>query len=258
MNLLVSGATGLVGGNFLTHARGLGHRCVRLTRTPKAGDDVGWDPARDRLDPAALEGFDAVVHLAGENIANSRWSADTKRRIHDSRVRGTSLLCRTLAQLDAKPSVLVAASAIGYYGNRGDEILDERSPPGGDFLAGVCCDWERATQAAADAGVRVAHARLGVVLSRSGGALRQMLTPFRLGVGGIIGNGKQFWSWVTNDDVARALMFTMETPSLLQAVDWHWVKWRTHFCWPARASTRGSCWRVVLCFNSPICGPPCG
>jgi uncharacterized protein (TIGR01777 family) len=219
MKILVSGATGLVGGHFVDYARTRGHRCVALTRTPSGPDDVGWDAAQGRLDPAALEGFDAVVHLAGENIATGRWTADKKRRIRESRVQGTSLLCQRLAQVDAKPPVLVAASAIGYYGDRADEELDERSAPGRDFLAEVCRDWEQATQPASEAGIRVANARLGVVLSRHGGALRQMLTPFRLGVGGVVGSGRQYMSWVANDDVAAALMFIIETPSLSQAVN---------------------------------------
>jgi uncharacterized protein (TIGR01777 family) len=219
MRILVSGATGLVGRYFSNRAQSAGHHCVTLTRRPRNEGDVGWDPQQHQLDPMQLSGFDAVVHLAGDNIAKGRWSPEKKRRIRDSRVQGTLLLCQTLAQLDDKPTAMVSASAIGYYGSRGDELLTEQSPPGSGFLADVCREWEQATQPAVDAGIRVANARIGVVLAADGGALKPMLIPFRLGVGGVVGDGRQYWSWIAIDDLAAALLFILQNSNLSQAVN---------------------------------------
>jgi len=208
MRVLMTGASGLIGarlGKFLEAEPTAAHSVVRLVRrTPNTGE-LSWDPDRGVLDAAALEGFDAVVHLAGENVGDGRWTDERKRRIEESRTKGTSLLADTLARLTNKPSVLVSASAVGYYGGRGrvEDAVDESAPAGDDFLARVCVAWEAAAKAAV--GIRVVHPRLAVVLSPDGGALARMLTPFRAGLGGPIGGGKQPFPWVTIDDAVSAL-----------------------------------------------------
>jgi uncharacterized protein (TIGR01777 family) len=193
-----------------------GHLVRRLVRQDvRDGErEIRWDPDGGQIDAAELNGVDGVVHLAGENIAGRRWSADFKRRILESRTRGTRLLATTLAGLDMKPSVLVSASATGFYGNRGAEPVDESSPSGSGFLAEVCREWEAATEPARDAGIRVVNLRTGVVLSPNGGALARMLPPFRMGVGGVVGAGRQYFSWIALDDLASAIMFALETESL--------------------------------------------
>jgi uncharacterized protein (TIGR01777 family) len=178
-------------------------RLVRGDAT--GGSALTWDPDRGRLEATALAGFDAVVHLAGENIANRRWTAAQKRRIRDSRVEGTRLLCRRLSELPAPPKVLVAASAVGYYGCHPSGVVDEGSPAGTGFLAEVCQAWEASTEPARSTGIRVVNLRLGLVLSRTGGALAKMLLPFRLGLGGKIGSGSQLVSWIAIDDVLGAI-----------------------------------------------------
>lgn len=205
MKILVTGASGLVGSALVPLLRVDGHEVARLVRSAPGAGDVQWDPDAETLGAEALEGFDSVVHLAGENIASGRWNAEKKRRIRESRVRGTRLLARTLAALERPPRVLVSASAVGFYGDRGEEELTEGSPAGTGFLSEVCGEWEAATEAAEGKGVRVVHARLGMVLSKRGGALAKMLTPFSLGVGGVLGNGRQYMSWITLDDAAAAL-----------------------------------------------------
>ena len=186
----------------------------RLVRGSRAdADDVQWDPMRGALAPDALDGVDAVVHLAGENLAQ-RWTSEHKRAILESRVRGTELLARTIAGMVRPPRVLVSGSAVGFYGDRGDEPLDEESSTGADFLAGVVREWEGATRAAADAGVRVVRIRSGVVLSPKGGALERLLTPFRLGVGGPIGSGRQWMSWISLHDHVSAMLHTIATETL--------------------------------------------
>jgi uncharacterized protein (TIGR01777 family) len=180
---------------------------------------IAWDPASKRLPAPALEGLDAVVHLAGENIAKGRWNAAKKAAIRDSRVQGTRVLCEALAQLVDAPKVLVSASAIGYYGSRGDRVMREDSRPGTDFLAEVCRDWEAATQPAQTRGIRVVHLRIGVVLARQGGALHAMLTPFKLGVGGVMGPGTQYVSWVALDDVVGIVMHALSNASLAGPVN---------------------------------------
>lgn len=204
MKILVTGASGLVGRALVPLLTAEGHEAARLVRSAPGAGDVPWDPDAGTLGAEALEGFDGVVHLAGENIASGRWNTEKKRRIRESRVRGTRLLSETLAALKRPPRVLVSASAVGFYGDRGEEELTEGSPAGTGFLSEVCREWEAATEAAEGKGVRAVHARLGIVLSRQGGALAKMLTPFRLGVGGVIGNGRQYMSWVTLDDAAAA------------------------------------------------------
>jgi len=187
----------------------------RLVRSqPKPGDMAAqWDPARGSIDAGGLEGIDGVVHLAGEPIGE-RWSAEKKARIRDSRVKGTRLLCETLAQRPTPPKVLVCASAIGYYGDRGAEVLTEESASGASFLADVCRAWEGATEPALQKGIRVVNLRFGVVLSAAGGALAKMLPPFRLGVGGILGSGKQYMSWMTLDDAVGAIRHALLTEPL--------------------------------------------
>jgi len=214
LDVLVSGSRGLIGSALIPALANEGHRVVRLTRSDSNGDNaVRWDPSAGTIDAARLEGIDAVVHLAGENIVG-RWTSDKKRRIRDSRVRGTRLLAETLAGLPAPPRVMVSASATGYYGDRGNELLREESAPGANFLAGVCQEWEAAAEPAREAGVRIVHPRFGLVLSPEGGALGTTLPIFRLGVGGKIGSGRQYWPWVAIDDVVGAIVHTLTTGSL--------------------------------------------
>jgi hypothetical protein len=215
MNILVTGSTGLVGSALVSSLTASGHKVIRLTRSRPAGQDqVQWNPESGSIDTAGLEGLDGVVHLAGESIASGRWTAEKKARIRDSRVKGTRFLCATLAGLAQPPKVLVAASAIGYYGDRGDEILREESPPGSNFLAGVGREWEAATEPAAQKGIRGVNLRIGVVLSTAGGALARMLFPFQMGLGGEIGSGKQYMSWIAIDDLVSIIVHALTTDSL--------------------------------------------
>ncbi len=194
--------------------------CARSSAAPRADKhEIRWDPAAGTIDSAELAAVDAVVHLAGENIVAKRWTPTFKHQVLESRIRGTNLLCQTLAGLASKPAVLVSASAIGYYGAHGDESIDESSPPGTGFLADVCQQWEAATQPARDAGIRVVNLRIGFVLAREGGGLAKMLTPFRLGLGGVIGSGRQYMSWIALDDLARAIQFTLSTAALAGPVN---------------------------------------
>jgi uncharacterized protein (TIGR01777 family) len=221
MNILVTGSSGLIGAALLPVLRAGGHSVVRLVRAggERAGDTVWWDPAAGVLDRAAIQGFDAVVHLAGEDIAGGSWTAGKKARIRESRVDGTALLARTLASLDRRPAALACASAIGYYGDRGSQILTEDTGPGTGFLASVCRDWEAAAAPAVEAGIRVAHLRFGVVLSADGGALARMLGPFRMGVGGPVGSGRQYVSWIALDDAVGAVGHVLLTRTLGGAVN---------------------------------------
>jgi len=213
MKILVTGASGTVGSVLVPFLTREGHSVTRLARSEPKPGEVRWDPAGGRIDKAGLEGHDAVVHLAGEPIAG-RWTQTRKKRIRDSRVQGTQLLSETLASLAQPPKVLVCASALGYYGDRGEEVLREDSGAGSGFLAEVCQQWEAAAQPARQKGIRVVHLRIGMVLSPAGGALAQMLLPFKLGVGGKIGSGKQYWSWVSVDDVVGVIQHTLMTESL--------------------------------------------
>ncbi len=223
MNLLVTGSSGLVGSALVSFLEAAGHRLTRLVRSqprpvPPRRDEVFWDPDAGRLDSSALEGLDAVVHLAGENIAG-RWTARKKARIRESRINGTCLLAESLAGLTHPPAVLVAASAMGYYGDRGDTVLIEESSPGEGFLAGVCRDWEAAAKPAAQKGIRVVHLRIGLVLSRAGGALARMLPPFKLCLGGRIGNGRQYMSWIAIDDLVQVIAHALTAQVLAGPVN---------------------------------------
>jgi uncharacterized protein len=210
VDVAVTGSHGFVGSALLPALTSEGHRPVRVVRSRAAGDDeLSWDPEAGTIDAAGLEGIGGVVHLAGAGIGDKRWTDTRKRLILESRTKGTSLLARTLAGLQHPPSTLVSASAIGYYGNRGDEPLDEQSAPGTDFVARVCVQWEGAAAPAADAGIRVARVRNGVVLGRGGGVLPRLLLPFRLGLGGRIASGRQYMSWISIDDEVRAIVHAL-------------------------------------------------
>ena len=221
LHVAVSGSTGLVGSALVPFLTTGGHRVTRLVRSQlhPGADEIRWDPIGGSIETAGLEGIDAVVHLAGENIAAGRWTAATKARIKESRVRGTRLLCEALARLHRPPPVVVCASAIGYYGDRGATSVDEDSAAGTGFLADVCRAWEAATAPAGDAGIRVVHLRCGVVLTAAGGALAKLLLPFQLGVGGRVGSGAQYMSWIGIDDVLGAILHTLRTTTLRGAVN---------------------------------------
>ena len=192
-----------------------GHDIFRLVRhAPNAETEVEWSPDRYSIALARLEGFDVVVHLAGESIAEGRWTDEKKKRIRESRVKGTRLLGDALANLSQPPKTLVCASAIGYYGDRGDEVLTEASAPGKDFLSDVCVEWEKATALASEKGIRVVNCRFGIILDADGGALKKMLPPFRMGVGGKIGSGQQWMSWIALDDVVRGIKFALANDSI--------------------------------------------
>ena len=215
MRILISGASGFLGGALRPALVAAGHSTAALVRRAPGGDEVQWDPAAP-LPAVRLGGFDAVVHLAGKNISG-HWSEKFKREVRQSRVQGTRTLATAAAESfrqTGQPRVFVAASATGYYGNRGDEGLTEASPRGQGFLADVCQEWEDAAAPAAEAGVRVVHVRIGIVLAKNGGALAAMLTPFRLGLGGPVGDGRQYWSWVALDDVVGAFLFALNTDKL--------------------------------------------
>jgi uncharacterized protein len=208
--ILVSGVSGPIGAALLPSLKARGYEITRLVRGPATGkDQISWDPGRP-IAPEAVSGFDAVVHLAGESIVG-RWTDEKKRKIRESRVAGTSTLAQALAQAQAKPQVFVCSSAIGYYGDRGNEILNEQSAPGTGFLPDVCREWESATQAAVRAEIRTVQMRTGVVLSPKGGALEKMLTPFEIGVGGKIGNGQQWMSWIDVQDMVGAIHHILDS-----------------------------------------------
>ena len=215
LHVAVTGAGGLIGSALSQRLLAAGHWVTPLVRRPANAGEISWDPENGRLEPGQLEGMDAVIHLAGENVG-ARWTAARKRRIRSSRIQGTRLLAHAIARARRRPGVLVSASAIGIYGNRGDEVLTENSPAGDpdlDFLAEVGREWEAAAEPARASGVRVIHPRFGVVLSPEGGALKKMLLPFRLGFGGRLGSGTQWMSWISIDDVVGAILHVLVTES---------------------------------------------
>lgn len=222
MKFLISGASGLIGSALSRELERSGKSVVRLVRRSSGlgPSELAWRPG-ERLDPALVSGFDVVIHLAGRNLAG-RWSARTMREIRESRLAGTRTIAEAVAEAfaaEGKPAVLVSASAVGYYGNRGDALLTEASPAGSGFLAELCRDWEETALATASAGVRVLLPRLGVVLSRDGGALAKMLPAFRLGLGGRLGSGEQFWSWITLEDALAAIEFMIANQQLAGPVN---------------------------------------
>lgn len=214
MKVVVTGSHGLIGGELVAQLTGDDHQVTRLVRGAAGPGEAAWDPAAGTIDAGKLEGHEAVVHLAGAGIGDHRWTDDHKRAVLDSRVRGTDLLARTLAGLASPPQVLVSGSAVGFYGDRGDAELTEASGPGTGFLAGVVAAWEGAATPAADAGIRVVTVRTGVVLSPKGGALKKQLLPFKLGVGGRLGSGRQHLSWIALDDEVAALRHVVTTDGL--------------------------------------------
>ena len=216
MKILVTGSTGLVGTALIPRLTSAGHQVTRLTRGPgrAAGPAISWDPAAGVLDAASLERFDAMIHLSGESIASGRWTQAKKARIRDSRVGSTELLAAAIGRLGHPPAVFLCASAIGYYGDRGETILTEESGSGRDFLSRVCRDWEAASEPIARKGVRVARLRFGVILSPAGGALAKMLVPFRLGAGGPVGSGRQYVSWIGIDDVLGVIVHALQMSDL--------------------------------------------
>ena len=214
MKVLITGSSGLIGSVLIESLASNGHEVVRLLRKKFAKDSPVWDPENDVIDLADVRDIAAVVHLAGDNIAEGRWNDRKKWGIRNSRVRGTKLLAEFFAASEHKPRIIVSASAVGVYGDRGEELVDETSEPGNGFLADVCQQWEGATASAVDAGIRVANVRFGLVLSTAGGALKKMLLPFRMGLGGVIGGGKQYMSWVSIDDVVGMIQYVIGNDSM--------------------------------------------
>ncbi|MDQ3618802.1 MAG: TIGR01777 family oxidoreductase [Actinomycetota bacterium] len=215
MKVLITGASGLIGQALVDALEERGDEPVPVTRSASGGESaVRWDPQRGELNPEDVSGYDAIIHLAGEGIGDKRWTETHKARVLDSRVRATTLLAETLAEVDRSPAVLVSASAVGFYGHRGDEVLTEQSEGGDDFLSDVCRQWEQATQPARDAGIRVATIRTGLVMTPEGGILPRILLPFRLGVGGRLGPGSQWWPWITMQDEIAAILYVLDNDDL--------------------------------------------
>jgi len=214
LSIAVTGASGLIGNALIPVLTTAGHAVIRLVRRTPGPGEAAWNPGAEQIDATALEGVDVVVHLAGESIASARWTGERKRTIRQSRVVGTGLLARTLAALDRKPRLLVSASAIGIYGNRADASLTESDPPGTGFLAELGRDWEGAVLPASQAGIRVVLPRFGIVLASKGGALAKMLPPFRLGIGGRLGSGRQWMSWLSIDDAVGIIEHAIAHPEL--------------------------------------------
>jgi uncharacterized protein (TIGR01777 family) len=211
MRILLTGASGLIGGALRARLPARGHALVSLVRRPPRGpDEIAWDPAAGRLDAGVLSGFDAAIHLAGASLAERRWTPERRRMLRESRVGPTRLLAGALAATASPPRVLVSASAMGWYGDRGDEVLEESAAPGAGFLAELAREWEAAAQPAAAAGIRVVHPRTALVLTPAGGALATLLPLFRLGLGGPLGDGRQWWSWITLADLCGALLHLIE------------------------------------------------
>jgi uncharacterized protein (TIGR01777 family) len=224
MKVLITGSSGLIGSALVPFLTSEGNSITRLLRSPASskgsgGSEIVWNPGGPSAASSKLEGFDAVIHLAGENIAEGRWTEAKKARIRESRTKPTRALSEALAKLSNPPRTLVSASAVGFYGHRGDEILREGSAPGSGYLPEVCLGWEGATASAVQKGIRVVHLRFGVVLATTGGALAKMLPPFRMGVGGKVGDGKQYMSWIALDDVMGAIHHVLITDRLIGPVN---------------------------------------
>lgn len=222
MKILISGASGLVGTHLIPTLKAKGHEVYKLVRKqPKAVDEIQWDSTKGIAESELpkLENFDAVVHLAGDNVASSNWSDEKKRSIKESRTVGTRVLVDSLKKLENPPKTFVAASAIGFYGNRADEVLTEESAKGEGFFPEVCSEWETESEKAADFGARVVMLRIGVVLAKDGGALEKMLTPFKLGVGGVVGSGKQWMSWIALDDLIRLIHHALDDENVHGALN---------------------------------------
>ena len=219
MRVAIAGSSGVIGSVLAAALAGRGEEVIPLVRPGSSSNGVAWDPSAGTIDTRALEGFDAVVNLAGHSIGERRWTAVERQRIWDSRIESTRLLARTLAVLEHPPAALINASAVGYYGDGGDSILSETSPSGSGFLADLCVAWEAATERAVRAGIRVVHLRSGIVLSKDGGALGRLLapfgprwiSPFRWGLGGPVGGGRQWWPWISLDDEVRAIVHALDT-----------------------------------------------
>jgi uncharacterized protein (TIGR01777 family) len=221
LRIAIGGASGLIGSALTAFLASHRHRVVPLVRRspPTAVSEIYWDPASGEIDAPALEGCDAAVHLGGTNIAGGRWTKQRKGAIRDSRIESTRLLSETLAQLKEPPRTFICASATGYYGDRGDELLTEESPPGEGFLADVCRAWEAAAEPARQAGIRVVNLRTGIVLSSKGGALARMLPAFRKGLGGVVGSGRQYMSWIALNDLVRVIDFLVTASGLAGPVN---------------------------------------
>ena len=219
MKVLITGATGLIGRRLQETLRDAGHELLLASRKPsKDGGYIQWDIHDGFAEPERLEGVDAVIHLAGENL-NGRWTDAKKKAIRESRILGTRNVVDTISNLRQRPRVLVSASAIGFYGDRGDDLMTETSPPGKGFLPEVCREWEAESRRAEDAGIRTVLLRAGIVLSKDGGALGTMLMPFKLGIGGVIGSGKQWMSWISLDDHAAVVKYALENEMIRGAVN---------------------------------------
>jgi uncharacterized protein (TIGR01777 family) len=214
MKIAIAGASGLVGSALIPSLTNDGAAITRLVRGAAKSGEIEWHPNQDQLNEQTLAGFDVIINLAGENIAGGRWTDEQKRKIRDSRVGGTHLLSEAIAKMDVKPSAFICASATGIYGDRDDETLDEQSESGGGFLAGVCREWEKACEPAIKAAVRVVNLRLGPILAREGGMLSKLLTPFKMGMGGKVGSGKQYISWVALEDVVNAIKLAISNQTM--------------------------------------------
>ncbi|HYV25541.1 MAG TPA: TIGR01777 family oxidoreductase [Pyrinomonadaceae bacterium] len=214
MKIAIAGASGLVGKALIPALEAQGSEVTRLVRTAPRAGEIEWHPNKDAVSAVSLDGFDIIINLAGENIAGGRWTDEQKRKIRDSRVNGTHLLSEAITRMEHKPRAFICASATGIYGDRDDEVLDEQSESGGGFLAGVCREWELACELAVKAGVRVVNLRFGPILAREGGMLSKLLTPFKMGMGGKVGSGRQFISWVSLEDSVNAILLAINDESI--------------------------------------------